>query len=87
VLQCSWLFAYPFITGKVNYSTTGIGHGMRSKEIFPTGLILMSIPYQQIPMITQNLKEMTIETWCYSVGKEEFLKREHEILDKFGGLA
>ena len=86
VLQCSWLFAYPYITGKVNYVITGLGHGMRSKEIFPAGLILMSIPYQQMPMITQNLREIAKEPWCYSVGKEEFQKRERLIMDKFGGL-
>lgn len=84
VLQCSWLFAYPYITGKVNYAITGIGHGMRSKEIFPKGLILISIPYQKIPMVTQNLKEVSREPWCYSVGKEKFAEREQEILSKFG---
>jgi uncharacterized protein (DUF169 family) len=86
VLQCSWLFAYPYITGKVNYCITGIGHGMRSKEIFPKGLILMSIPYQKIPMVTQNLNEVSREPWCYTIGKEKFAERELEILNKFGGV-
>jgi len=86
VLQCSWLFAYPYLSGKLNYVITGMGHGMRSKEVFPKGLVLMSIPYQKIPMITQNLKEVNRTPWCYSLGREGFLKREQEILSKFGGL-
>ena len=86
VLQCSWLFAYPYLTGKMNYTITGVGHGMRSKEIFPKGLFLMSIPYQKIPMITQNLREVVRAPWCYSVGKKKFLEREQEIIANFGGL-
>jgi uncharacterized protein (DUF169 family) len=86
VLQCSWLFAYPYLSGKVNYVVTGVGHGMRSKEIFPKGLILMSIPYQKIPTIVANLKKVARVPWCYTVGKERFLEREQEILSKFGGL-
>ncbi len=85
VLQCSWLFAYPYLTGKINYTVTGLGHGMRSKEIFPKGLFLMSIPYQKIPMITQNLKEVSHVPWCYSIGREKFLEREQEILTESGG--
>lgn len=84
VLQCSWLYAYPYLSGKVNYLTTGLGHGMKSKEIFPDGLMLISIPYQWIPTITQNLKEMKWVPPCYTDGREKFLEREKRILSKFG---
>jgi uncharacterized protein (DUF169 family) len=58
VLGCSWLFAYPFVTGKVNYITTGLSLGMKSKKVFPEGRQLISIPYNWLPTITRNLSEM-----------------------------
>jgi uncharacterized protein (DUF169 family) len=58
VLECSWLFAYPFVTGKVNYMTTGLSVGMKSKKLFPEGRQLVSIPYNWLPTITRNLCEM-----------------------------
>jgi uncharacterized protein (DUF169 family) len=55
---CSSLFVYPYLSGKVNYTITGLSYGMEGREVFPEGLVLISIPYQWIPTITQNLKEM-----------------------------
>jgi uncharacterized protein (DUF169 family) len=86
VLECSWLFAYPYLSGKVNYIPTGVGFGMRSKQVFPKGLVLLSIPYQKIPMITENLKEMTWDLPFYSMSIEEFTKAEQEIMINFGGM-
>jgi uncharacterized protein (DUF169 family) len=58
VLGCSWLFAYPFNTGKVNYMTTGLSVGMKAKKVFPEGRQLISIPYNWLPTVTRNLGEM-----------------------------
>ena len=58
VLGCSWLFAYPFMTGKVNYMTTGLSLGMKSRRVFPEDRQLISIPYNWLPTITRNLFEM-----------------------------
>jgi uncharacterized protein (DUF169 family) len=58
VLGCAWLYAYPFVTGKVNYVTTGLSLGMKSKKVFPEGRQLISIPYNWLPTITRNLSEM-----------------------------
>jgi uncharacterized protein (DUF169 family) len=58
VLGCSWLFAYPFMTGQVNYITTGLSFGMKAKGVFPEGRQLISIPFNWLPTITRNLREM-----------------------------
>ena len=58
VLMCAWVFAYPYITGKMNYSVTGIGYGIRMQKILPEGLFLISVPYDLIPMLIDNLKDM-----------------------------
>jgi uncharacterized protein (DUF169 family) len=58
VLMCAWIFAYPFITGEMNYVVTGIGYGMRLQKILPEGLFIISIPYDLINMLIDNLQEM-----------------------------
>lgn len=55
---CSWLYIYPFLSGKVNYTVTGMSYGMKGRKVFPEGLILISIPYQWISTVTRNLNEM-----------------------------
>lgn len=83
VLKCAWLFVYPYQSGKVNYSVTGLSFGMKSHHVFPEGWILLSIPYQWIPIITQNLKEMNWVLPSYEDTREEFLQRKMKI---FGEL-
>ncbi len=76
VLGCAWLYVYPYRSGKVNYTPTGLAFGMRSKEVFEEGWILISIPYHWLPTITQNLKEMKWVLPSYTEGREKFLERE-----------
>ena len=80
VLGCTWLFAYPFLTGKVNYTITGLAFGMKAKQVFPEGLVLLSIPYNWIPIIVQNLKEMKWVPPSYTDGREKFIEREKRII-------
>jgi uncharacterized protein (DUF169 family) len=58
VMGCAWIYIYPYQSGKVNYIIPEMVHGMRGRELFSGGSILISIPYHWIPIITQNLKEM-----------------------------
>jgi uncharacterized protein (DUF169 family) len=74
VLGCSWLFIYPYKSGKVNYTATGLSFGMKAHQVFPEGYILISIPFQKIPMVTQNLHEMKWDVPAFTKTREEFLK-------------
>jgi uncharacterized protein (DUF169 family) len=58
VLSCAWLYVYPFISGELNMTITGLGFGMRDKKILPPGLILITLPYDLVPMIIENLADM-----------------------------
>jgi uncharacterized protein (DUF169 family) len=58
VLTCAWVFAYPYITGELNFTVTGIGYGIRMQRVLPEGLFLISVPYDLVPMLIENLKEM-----------------------------
>jgi uncharacterized protein (DUF169 family) len=82
VLGCAWIFTYPYQSGKVNYTVTGLAFGTKSKEVFPEGMLLISIPYNWIPIITQNLKEMKWVLPSFTDGREKFKKREGKILER-----
>jgi uncharacterized protein (DUF169 family) len=58
IMGCAWLYAYPYLSGEVNYLTTGLGFGMKAQKVFPEGRQLFSIPCDWLPTITQNLEEM-----------------------------
>ncbi len=77
--MCSSLYVYPYLSGKVNYTTTGLSYGMNGRHVFPEGLMLISIPYQWIPTITQNLKEMKWVLHAYTLGREEFIEFDAQV--------
>ena len=81
VVGCAWLYAYPYISGEVNYLTTGLGFGMKVKKVFPEGRQLISIPYDWLPTITANLQEMMWVPPSYSGEDPEFDKR---VFEKYG---
>jgi uncharacterized protein (DUF169 family) len=58
VLMCGWIFSYPYVTGEMNYIITGTTYGMKNQKLLPEGLFLMSVPYDVIPMLLENLQEM-----------------------------
>ena len=81
-LSCSWLYAYPYISGKVNYYNTGLGFGSIGRKAYEPGWILIAIPQNWLPTIVQNLKEMKWELTAYTLNKEEFIKWEKDILNE-----
>ncbi len=70
-VMCAWLFVYPFVSGESNFSITGLGFGMKARKVLPEGLILISIPYDLLPMMIENLKDMDWVLPAYSVGENE----------------
>jgi len=88
VLGCGWVYVYPFLSGKVNYTVTGLAFGMKAKKIFEEGQMIISIPFNWIPTITENLKEMTWVLPAYTDTREEFAKREaglfEDLAKKYG---
>lgn len=80
---CAYLFAYPYLSGKVNYVTTGLTLGLKGRRTYPEGLLLFSIPYDRIPVITRNLEKMEWVLPAYTdKTREEFLERRKRIFDE-----
>jgi uncharacterized protein (DUF169 family) len=84
VVGCSWLYVYPYQSGKVNYVTTGMAYGMIARKVFPEGKVIVSIPWNWIPTITQNLGEMKWVLPGFDKGQYE---KEMETLGKKYNLA
>ncbi len=58
VLGCSWMFAYTYLTGKVNMTTSGMYFGMRRRKAMEPGWQVITIPYQKLGAIIRNLEVM-----------------------------
>ncbi len=82
VFGCAWLFTYPYQTGKINFTITGLAYGAKSKQVFPEGLMLFSIPFDWIPILLHNLKEMEWEMPSYKMAVSEFKAFEGNVIGK-----
>ncbi len=60
VVACAWIYVYPVVSGELNYYVTGLGLGMQALDVFPPGLFLISVPFQIIPTMLENLAEMPV---------------------------
>ena len=80
VLACSWLYVYPYLSGEVNYTVTGISMGMQTLKVLPQGLMLISIPWTKLPMIMENLKKMNWHPLSETVTGEKHKERFEKIL-------
>src|SRR4030066_282356 len=82
VFGCAWLFTYPYQTGKVNHTVTGLHFGSKAKQVFREGLILLCVPFDWISILVQGLKEITWELPAYKQGAKEFKEWEKKMLEK-----
>ncbi|PLX46142.1 MAG: hypothetical protein C0609_01270 [Deltaproteobacteria bacterium] len=57
-IGCAWLFAQPYLSGAINYFTTGFGFGMRRRRLFPEGRQFIAVPFDRIPGLLKTLREM-----------------------------
>ena len=74
-IGCAWFYVYPYKTGKLNYSITGLGHGMKRRKLFPQGKQIISIPSDLFPLILSALKEMEWELPAYKPDGNLFVKK------------
>ncbi|MBN2040469.1 MAG: DUF169 domain-containing protein [Spirochaetes bacterium] len=75
VIACNWLTTYPYISGEINFIITDVSHGMRAKEVYPSGTVLVSIPYDQIDPLISGLKKIDWEPAMYTEGREAHDKK------------
>ena len=79
VIGCAWLYVHPYVSGELNMMITGLYHGMKARQTFPDGLILLSIPYDLLPMTLENLQLMEWVLPQFINGKEAHIKNMKKI--------
>jgi len=80
-IGCAWTYVYPYLTGKLNFSITGLGHGMRRRKLFPEGRQILSIPFDLLPSILQTLQEMP---WILPAYKPDGMEFVGKVLSNLG---
>jgi uncharacterized protein (DUF169 family) len=78
-LTCVWLFSYPYLTGEVNLSVTGLGYGLKARHALPEGLLLISVPFNTIPTLLDNLEEMEWDPHWFHLGRDGYVKGIEEL--------
>jgi uncharacterized protein (DUF169 family) len=73
-IGCAWIYIYPYVTGELNFTVTGLGHGMRRRKLFPEGHQIVSIPFDLLPSMLQALRDMPWVPPAYEQGGAEFVR-------------
>jgi uncharacterized protein (DUF169 family) len=74
-IGCAWTYIYPYLTGELNYFVTGLGHGMKRRNLFPEGRQIISIPFDLLPSLLQTLRDMPWVLPAYKPDGLEFVRR------------
>ena len=73
-LACSWIFTYPYVSGQINYTISGLGFSMKARGVLPEGLMIISIPADKILPLIDNLNEMEWHPYWFDLGREGFIE-------------
>lgn len=71
VSSCIWMYAYPYVSGKVNFCITGMHHGLRRRNLYPAGMHLISIPFPKLPETIYALENMKWKALYFRQDTEE----------------
>jgi len=74
-IGCAWIFIYPYLSGELNYTITGLGHGMKRRKLFPEGQQFVSIPFDLLPSMLQTLQDMPWVLPAFKPDGLEFVRR------------
>ena len=80
-IGCAWIYVYPYLSGELNYTVTGLGHGMRRRKLFPEGRQIIAIPFDLLSTMLQTLEKMPWILPAYKPDGMEFVGR---LLRKIG---
>lgn len=85
VLACSWMYLHPYLSGEVNYMVSGMSMGMQALKVLPQGLMVISLPWQKLPMILTNMQKMNWNPISGAITGDEHKQRFAELLKRIEG--
>jgi len=74
-LACSWIYVYPYLSGELNYTVSGLGYSMKARNVLPEGLFIITIPFDMLLPLMENLKDMEWNPDWFNLGREGFIER------------
>ena len=74
-IGCAWIYVYPYLTGELNYTITGLGHGLKRRKLFPEGLQLVSVPFDLLSSLLKTLQDMPWVLPAYEPDGQEYVRR------------
>jgi uncharacterized protein (DUF169 family) len=78
-LACVWLYSYPYMSGELNVSISGLGYSMKARNVLPEGLIIISVPWNLLPDLIENLKDMEWDPDWFHLGRDGFIKAVRQL--------
>jgi uncharacterized protein (DUF169 family) len=79
VMGCAWLYVYPSLSGGLNLTLPSFG--MRARNLFPEGLLPVSIPWNLLPSMVRNLQDMNWVPHSYTIGREQHKRKVKRIVE------
>jgi hypothetical protein len=55
-------------------TVSGLGYSMKARGVLPEGLLIITVPFDLLPGLIENLKEMEWEPYWFKLGREGFIK-------------
>jgi uncharacterized protein (DUF169 family) len=78
VMGCAWLYIYPYLSGELNLTLPSFG--MRARNLFPEGLLSVSIPWDLLTSLIKDLQDMKWVPHSYTIGRQEHKKKVKRIV-------
>jgi hypothetical protein len=75
------MYVYPVLSGEMNFTVTGLGLGMQALDVLPPGLFLISVPWNLLPTMMENLQEMYVGPPLPPPGADEHRRRFKKTLE------
>ncbi len=75
VMGCAWAFVYPFISGEINFTVEQLCYGHRARQVGKLGDITVSIPFDHLKTVIDNLHEMDWLPPGFTDGREGYNTR------------
>jgi uncharacterized protein (DUF169 family) len=83
-LACAWIYAHPYLSGELNCTVSGLGYSMKARGVLPEGLMIITVPFDRLLSLIDNLKVMDWEPYWFKLGREGFI---NEVQKRSGELA
>ncbi|MGD9118707.1 MAG: DUF169 domain-containing protein [Dehalococcoidia bacterium] len=66
--------AHPYLNGEINMTVSGLGYSMKARGVLPDGLLIITVPFDLLSGLIDNLKDMEWEPYWFKLGRDNFIK-------------